>query len=217
MRGLRECVFGLAGAAILGLAASTASAALTNPGFESPDASGGDVFATSGNSGWFGFNAAFITASTKRSGLQSLKTFGAPGGAFQDFDTTPGTRWTGTVFGENLSTDPMTGTQAGFINIEWHSGTAANPGPQISFVSTKVVDSTSPFDTWIQGTVTDIAPAGGTVARIVLLSGPFNGSGNGGGASFFDDATFSAVPEPASIGLLGLSAIGLTARRRRQR
>jgi hypothetical protein len=217
MRGLRECTLGLAAAAVIGLAASSALAALANPGFESPDASAGDIFATSANSGWFGFNAAFITRSTHHNGLQSLKTFGAPGGAFQDFDTTPGTPWTGTVFGENLSTDPMTGSQAGFINIEWHSGTAANPGPLISFVSTKVVDSTSPFDTWIQGTVTDTAPAGGTVARIVLLSGPFNGSGNGGGATFFDDATFSAVPEPASMAVLGLGALSLTARRRRQR
>src|SRR5689334_5555715 len=216
MRGLRECAFGLAGAAMIGLAAASASAALTNPGFETPDASAGDVFATVGNSGWNGFNAAFITTTTKHTGNQSLKTFGAPGGAFQDFDTTPGTTWTGTVFGENLSTDPMTGTQAGFINIEWHSGTAANPGPQISFVSTKVVDSTSAFDTWFQGTVTDTAPVGGTVARLVLLSGPFNGSGNGGGATFFDDATFNAVPEPASMAVLGLGAIGLAARRRRQ-
>src|SRR3954454_14491761 len=126
MRGLRKCTFGLAGAAMIGFASAAASAALTTPGFETPDASAGDVFATGANSGWNGFNAAFITTGTKRSGNQSLKTFGAPGGAYQDFDTTPGTTWTGTVFGENLGADPMTGTQAGFINIEWHTGTAAN-------------------------------------------------------------------------------------------
>jgi len=201
---------------MIGLASAAASAALTNPGFETPDASAGDVFATGANSGWNGFNAAFITTGTKRSGNQSLKAFGAPGGAYQDFDTTPGTTWTGTVFGENLAADPMTGTQAGFINIEWHSGTAANPGPQISFVSTKVVDATSATNTWIQGTVTDTAPVGGTVARLVLLSGPFNGSGAGGGATYFDDATFSAAPEPVSMAVLGLGAIGVLARRRRQ-
>jgi hypothetical protein len=190
---------GILGMGVWLFAAGTASAnVLVNPGFEVPDASGGDVYATTGNSGWLGFGpGAFITRTTARSGLQSFKTFGAPGGAFQDFASNPGEVWTGTVWGQNLSTDPMTGTQAGFINIEWHSGTPAAPGPLISFVSTKVVDSTSPFDMWIFGSVSDTAPAGATVARLVLLGGPFNGSGAGGGASFFDDATF-VVPEPGS-------------------
>src|SRR3954463_4683676 len=66
-------------AAVALMPAAARANVLVNPGFETPSAAGGDVFATTANSGWNGFNAAFITASTKRTGLQSLKTFGAPG------------------------------------------------------------------------------------------------------------------------------------------
>ena len=58
---------------------------------------------------------------------------------------------------------------------------------------------------------------GGTAtARLVLLSGPYTGlPGNAGGAAFFDDATFSIVPEPASVGAVMLfGALGLVRRRR---
>jgi len=222
MRGLRRCTqyaaLVAATAVWAGASASTAAVnVLANPGFEVPDASGGDVFMTAGNSSWNGFNAAFATTGTKRTGNQSGKTFGAPGGMFQDFNTTPGTEWVGTVYGENFSPDPMTGTQAGFMNIEWHTGTAAAPGGQISFDSVLVVSSTSPTDQWIQGTIDKFAPPGATVARIVLLSGPFNGAGNGGGATFFDDATFDpVVPEPATLGVTAGVVALETMRRRRK-
>jgi hypothetical protein len=207
---------GLAALAALLVVSSNSWAAinmLANPGFEQPDASAGDQFATTGNSGWNGFNAAYITTGVKETGNQGLKTFGSPGGAFQDFAASPGQLWTGTVDSEKFSGDPMTGTQAAFINIEWHD----IGGNLISFLSTKVADATSPADTWLNGVVSGTAPAGTTTARLVLLSGPFNGSGAGGGASFFDNATFS-VPEPASAAVLGLVGVaGMLPRRRTRR
>ena len=71
---------GLALAALLSFGAvSSASAQLVNGGFESPDASGGDV---AGSDGWNSFNFVFTTAAIAHSGTQSLKTFGpfGPGG-----------------------------------------------------------------------------------------------------------------------------------------
>src|SRR2546421_4180103 len=109
-------------AAILLLSSSSWAAInlLANPGFEVPDATAGDVYANPGTTGWNGFNGAFITQVTKETGLQSLKAFGNPGGAFQDFAASPGQTWTGTVDSESFSADPLTGQQGTFINIEWH-------------------------------------------------------------------------------------------------
>ena len=211
----RICRTGLALAATLLLSSSSWAAInlLANPGFEQPDASAGDQFAAPGTSGWNGFNGAFITAAVKETGNQSFKAFGNPGGAFQDFAASPGQTWTGTVDSERFSGDSLTGTQATFINIEWHD--AANN--QISFLSTMIATSTSPADTWLPGVVSGVAPPGTATARLVLLCGPFNGGGAGGGAGFFDNATFS-VPEPASATVLGMiGAAGLLPRRRGRR
>src|SRR5439155_17914610 len=130
---------------------------------------------------------AFVTASTQHTGAQAGKAFGNPGGMFQDFAAAPGQSWQGTVFAENFSGDPLAGPQGGFINIEWHDAT----GAQISFLSTPVVNSATPSNTWTLGTVSGTAPTGTAFARLVLLSGPYTGlPGTAGGAAYFDDATF---------------------------
>jgi len=184
---------------------------LVNGGFESPDATGGDQYAIVGTSGWTGFNGAYITQTTKESGLQSFKAFGNPGGAFQDFPASAGEVWKGTVDSQNFSGDALTGQQGTFINLEWHD----SGGGQISFLSTPIANSLSPMDTWIPGTVQGTAPAGTSFVRLVLLSGPYTGIGAGaGGAGFFDNASFDIIPEPATLSLLPLAGL-LSLRRRR--
>jgi hypothetical protein len=197
--------------AMLG-ATSARGNVLVNPGFEAPDASAGDQYAVGGPTvGWAGFNGAFITATTKETGLQSFKAFGNPGGAFQEFPAAPAQVWSGTVKSENFSGDPLVGQQGTFINIEWFNST----GGQISFLSTPIVNSLTPFDTWITGNVSGTAPAGTATARLVLLSGPYTGIGSGaGGAGFFDNASFVVVPEPGSLCLLGIAGL-LSLRRSR--
>jgi len=205
-------VSGIATVAIAMLAAAPVwGNVLVNPGFESPDASAGDQYALVGTSGWNGFNGAYITQTTKESGLQSFKAFGSPGGAFQDFAASAGQVWQGSVSSENFSADPLIGQQGTFINIEWHD----SGGNVISFLSTPIANSTSPTDTWLPGTVSGTAPAGTTTARLVLLSGPYTGIGTGaGGAGFFDNASFSVVPEPAALSLLAVAGL-LSLRRQR--
>ena len=59
-----------------------------------------------------------------------------------------------------------------------------------------------------------LAPPGTATARFVLLTGAF--AGPGGGAPFFDDASFELVPEPAGIAIAGIAALCLAACRRRR-
>src|SRR4051794_29600021 len=81
-------------AATLFMGAATARAnVLLNPGFETPSAAAGDVGVAPGTSSWNGFNGAFITAATQRTGAQSGKAFGNPGGMYQDFAAAPGQTW----------------------------------------------------------------------------------------------------------------------------
>jgi hypothetical protein len=220
MRGILRSSYVQCGAVVAAMfvgAAGAPSAAraanvLANPGFETPSAAAGDVGIAPGSSSWNGFNGAFITAATQHTGAQAGKAFGNPGGMYQDFAATPGQTWSGTVFAENLASDPLAGPQGGFINIEWHD--AANN--TISFLSTPIVNSASPTNTWTLGSVSGVAPAGTTTARLVLLSGPYTGlPGNAGGAAYFDDATFQIVPEPASLGAAVLLGGMALIRRRR--
>jgi hypothetical protein len=184
-------------------AGSTASAnVLANPSFELPVLTGGDV---PGAQGWSAFNAAFTIRVAPQQGDQALKIFGTPSGVFQDFPTSPGEQWIGSVYGLNFNGDPLSGAQIGAANIEWRD--AANN--VISFESTQIVSSATPQGSlpgdYVFGSVTGAAPAGATTARFVLITGAFAGAG--GGAVWFDNASFALVPEPAMMSLIVPAAI----------
>lgn len=194
----------------LGLASAASANLLANPSFELPALTGGD---TPGAVGWTAFNAVFTIRVAPQSGDQALKMFGTPSGVFQDFPTTPGEQWIGSAYGLNFNGDALSGAQIGAANIEWRDG----GGNLISFDTTQIVSSATPQGAlpsdYVFGSVTGTAPAGAATARFVLITGAFAGAG--GGAVWFDNASFDRVPEPASASLLGAAAL-LTGRRRRQ-
>jgi hypothetical protein len=78
-------------------------------------------------------------------------------------------------------------------------------------LSTTVVDTTNPSNT---ATLTSSAlPSPRTGTYFGYADDGFWGDG---GTINYDNFTLSTVPEPASIGLLALGAVGLLARRRQK-
>jgi hypothetical protein len=198
---------------------SPATAALNNPGFESPDASAGDVGSTGGFTapGWTGsFNVNFVSAAHAHSGTQSLKQFGTDAGQFQELptgsvnggDLVTATAWIFTPANDKLVGSEGSNIQIRFFNAAHNVIAVADPGIQFN--------ANSPADTWTQLSLNNApAPAGTVSADILLFSGPYSGlSGAPGGAVFWDDATLAVVPEPAGLAIAGLAGAGLLARRR---
>ena len=207
---------GIAALALLGIPIqATAANLLTNPGFENPVLAGGDTF---GAIGWSVFGDGTYTIKlAPHSGDNAFKTFGQTSGAFQDFTAAPGQSWQGSAWILNPSFDAMAGAQIATANIEWHDA----GGNLISFIpSVPQITSATPVGSDTAGytfvTTSGIAPPGTATARFVLLTGAFSGSG--GGAPYFDDASFEQlVPEPAALTLMAIAATCFAACRRQRR
>jgi len=199
--------------AMLAAAASSALGAnlLVNAGFEDPVLGGGDVF---GAVGWNVFGGGTFTIKVApRSGDNAFKTFGAASGAFQDFAASEGQMYKASAYALNPSFDAMAGAQIAAVNIEWRD--AGNN--LISFITQQILSASSPQGAtaldYAYGEIMGVAPAGTATARFVIITGAF--AGPGGGAPFFDDASFELIPAP-SAALAGLLTVGVVAGRRRR-
>jgi hypothetical protein len=216
MRNILRSFAGLAAATLLLAAGTRAHAAinlLTNPGFESPNASSGDVYASTG---WNGFNDVYTHASaTAHTGSQVLKIFGpffqgGGAGAVQGgFAATPGQTFEASAFLRNDSTDPIQGSNFAVVKVEFlNSGNSV-----IGSAESPHFTAANAQNVWTPELVDAVAPANTTSAQIVLVHVQLN-SPVTGGSVFFDDASFSVVPEPASMTAAMIGFAGLALRRR---
>jgi len=210
-------IAGLAAAALVHAATSAvqASVTLTNPGFETPAVTSGGE-APGAGTGWTPYNAVFTENVTGRGNLTShegsqvIKTFGGGSGVFQDIPVTPGQSWTASSWAEVSASDPPAAGQFGQLLIIYRDpSNTSQVGSTLA--SQMVTGGTTPLDVWQQGTLSGTVPAGVGFIRYQLNEGS-----PAGGAVFFDDNNLTfVVPEPASLGLIGLG--GLLALRRRSR
>ena len=215
----------LAGVSACVLAAMASSASATvytvvNPGFEADNASGGDV---AGATGWATVAGdAYTSSAAAHSGTQSGKAFGSPGLFQQTINATDpvGTSYTSTIYAEDLGSDKLTGTEGGFINMDFLDSSGNVLATVTGGEEGSSLTTADPTDVFKLLTVTAPSVAGTASIRIDILAGPYNGSGAGGGAVYFDDATLNsatATPEPASLALVGLVGGSLMTRRRKTR
>jgi hypothetical protein len=150
--------------------------------------------------GWVNFNNCYRepTVAATRTGVRAVKMFGNfwggfnVSGIFQDFVATPGQVWQAGSYAYNCSCDAMVGVNNfAVVNIEFRDTPDGNI-PPIQFFSSEQVNAATPQDQWLLRDVTATAPAGTTIARVVLLY--VQTTGFDGGSTLWDDAFMNLVP-----------------------
>ena len=222
MTSRKKIIQAVGAGALLALFAGSASAALLNSGFESPDASDGDV---PGTSGWETFEFVFTNnttgpgfgpvshgdnAGTLGAGYQSLKMFGpwttdAVSGALQsDNSVVAGQAYEVEAWAMNWVGDPF--QNLAILQLQFTDGDGnvlkEFNQPADTLGTLGYVDLSEPQDgadvsDWTRMAVSGIAPPGTQSATIYLLhvqTGPVTG-----GAIYWDDVSLKALPVPILI------------------
>ena len=201
----------LAAIVVFALCASQASAQnlVENPSFEDPTVTTG-----SANDVWFRFGSGANGTSSEstvmpRTGSRhiAMQLVGPNqfAGVFQNLNQTitPGQIVQFSGWARNASGAPFNATQE--IKLEWQG--SPNP-PQ-----NRLDDLTLGSD-YEQFTHTGVAPAGTTGLVVTYAISSF-GAGQGDAMIFLDDISVTIVPEPATVGMLGLG-LGLYGLMRRR-
>ena len=179
---------------------------LSNPGFESPDASGGDIYCSTG---WTCFNPGNYTNNTAgpsfgpvshdTPGAQSLKQYGIDGGAYQEVSVTPGETYTATAWAMNWQGDPL--NNLGILQLTFRDAGGNQIGPAFENFVDSVDDGTNIYlplqdgadvSDWTEVSVTGDAPAGAVSARLLLLH-VLTPPAPGSGTVRWDDASLSVT------------------------
>lgn len=181
---------------------ASAQNVLANPGFEEPEASGGDV--PDAALGWAPFGDPYTRWVTRQappqSGLQCLKMFGpwnqwGGTGMSQTFPAAPGETWVAEIWSLNFSADPISPGNFCVIKILFlDAGGVDPPGgvwlAGVNVFEQRVADSTSPLDLWqLFGVGSAPAPDGTAFAQLLIVEVQGNNPPLGGSV-FLDDAVF---------------------------
>ena len=111
-----------------------------------------------------------------------------------------------TGWAKNSSSAPFNATQE--IKLEWQG----MPNPPQNFLADLTLGSD-----YEMFSHTGVAPAGTTGLVVTYAISSFGPGQNTGASVFLDDITVSIIPEPATVGLVGLGSLGLVAFARRRR
>jgi hypothetical protein len=194
---------------------ATAQNLLVDPSFEVPalfTADGppfiGSWEAFNGGAGTFSVNDALSPRTGLRDAHASINaTNNSFAGFFQDVLVIPGVTYTYSGWHKSLNSNPLSYvTEARF---EWRNS-VSNTEVSRNQILPIAGEQYTPFSLSIA------APAGADTARVVYAIQTFSDTGTvNTGDVFADDFSVTAVPEPTSIMLVGLSGLALLQMRRR--
>lgn len=200
--------------ALIGLfgIATVSQAQLVNPSFE--DGTGADA------SNWFRFGNAYREPAGARTGNFSMKMFGNFNGgtnvtgAFQDFAIAPGQTASASVYGLNMSTDAMSGDNFAVLKLIYRD--AGNNDIAFQESAVRITRNTTQDQFQLMTASLGAAPANTDHGSLFLLFVQLDTTPFAGGATFFDDAQVSVVPEPGTMIALGAGVIALVRSRRKR-
>ncbi len=178
---------------------------LSNAGFESPAASVTTTTATAPGGPWYSWGNAYLSTQSAFAGSQSLVVSGSNSGVGQTVAATPGASYTASVYAMTPSSNPLSGSIVGELNLLFYSGstllsTYAAPNQDVLLNSSSSsggsLTGSVGSSGWTHYYTTAIAPAGTTSVAIGLAT--YASSSTYGGVVYFDNAA------------LGLSSSGAT-------
>lgn len=202
----------LLGSLALGLATGLAQAnILVNGGFEDGDTGAINAVAIPGWSSW-GDSGWHHDDAGRTIDSKAIVFWWDTGGLWQDFAATPGQAYAFSVETFNWSGNTLHGWN-GLIKAEFYdSSIGTGPGQALSeFELDRYYSASDPLDTWVTIGGNVVAPAGADVGRLVIKINDWQDGVSG--VLNFDNASVTAVPEPATAGLLVLGVLGLLRRR----
>ena len=191
---------------------ATAQNLVENPSFEDPTVSSG-----SANDVWFRFGSGANGTSLEstvmpRTGSRHIE-LGLVGpnqfaGVFQNLNmpVSPGQVVNFTGWAKNGSTALFNATQE--IKLEWQG----SPNPPQNRLDDLTLGSN--YEMFSHSAV---APAGTTGLVVTYAISSFGMGQTGNTLVYLDDITVTIIPEPATVGLLGINSLGLVAFARRRR
>ena len=208
----RSSRLALACSLVIALAATSSANLLVDPGFE-----GGGGAAWNPYRSTTAFEFDFDNTDEVQDGLQSLRVDFSPMSSWQifaaeqDITVLGGEDWYASVF---AMTD-ISGAPAMQVYLEtiFYSNSVEMVGMNLQSAS---LTEATPQDVWQQLSVAGTTPIGADSARYRLIIFNTGEAVTGSGSVWFDQA-FAAVPEPATLSLLGLSSALLLLLRRKTR